>query len=228
MKTWRSAVGVWASSVFVAVSALAQEVDLPRPGTITLAEVSGRVALVAGGERKPLKAEDRVRIGATIATERRSMATLHFSNGAAVQLGPESELEIEEFGQAPATSASKFADLKAEPTISRVRLRLGRGDASIDVKPLKVARGSSFTIALPAGLLRISEGALRVVATMSEFGLGVCTLELLRGAAEFELPGAALTPVPIGRKLAFALERDRTTGAIKVGEMPKEKPASAK
>jgi hypothetical protein len=225
---WRGAAGCWVGLGVAAVSALAQEIELPRPGTITLAEMTGRVTFISDGERKPLKVEDRVAIGATLATERRSMATLHFSNGAAVQLGPEAEFEIEEFGQAPATSASKFAELKAEPTVSRVRLRLGRGDVSLDVKPLKVARGSSFTIALPAGTLRIREGALRAAVTISEFGLGVCTLELLRGAAEFELPGAVYSPVPIGRKLAFAIERDRATGAISVSEMPKEKPAAAK
>ncbi|MBL9186964.1 MAG: hypothetical protein JNK23_05765 [Opitutaceae bacterium] len=227
MKIWRCAVGV-AVGVMQIVAAAGQEPELPRPGTITVAEVAGRLLLVAEGQRKALKADDRVRVGATVATERRSVGLLHLSNGASVQLGSESELEIEEFGQAPATSASKFAELKAEPTFSRTRLRLVRGDVVLDVKPLRVARGSSFSLTLEAGTLRITDGSVRVALAMSEFGLGVCTLELLRGGAEFELPGGAAAAMPAGKKLSFAIERDRTTGAIKVGEMPKPQAAEKK
>ncbi|MDP3070910.1 MAG: hypothetical protein Q8N18_11510 [Opitutaceae bacterium] len=220
MKTWRCAVGLTAGVMHLA-AAWAQEPELPRPGTVTVADVAGRLVLVADGQRKALTADDRVRVGATVATERRSMATLHFSNGAAVQLGSDAELEIEEFGQAPATSASKFAELKAEPTISRTRLRLLRGDIALEVKPLRVARGSTFTVTLAAGMVKISDGAVRMAITMSEFGLGVCTVELLRGTAEFEPAGGASAPLVAGRTHTLAVELDRATGSIKVGAMPK-------
>ncbi|MBL9201414.1 MAG: FecR domain-containing protein [Opitutaceae bacterium] len=214
-------------AVALATAAAAQdpELDLPRPGAISVAELTGEAFVPAEGGRKPLKAEDRVRVGATVATGRRSMVTLHFSNGASVRLGADTELEIEEFGQAPATNAIKFAELKAEPTLSRTRLRLVKGDLAIEVRPLKVARGSSFIVTTPAGALRTGEATARVSTMMSSVGLGVCTLEVRRGTAEFELPGAAFQPVAAGTKLAFALERDRATGAIKVGEMPKPKGA---
>lgn len=211
----------------VAVAA-AQETDLnlPRPGTVVVADLTGEAFVPGDGTSKALKADDRVRVGATVTTGRRSMATLHFSNGASVRLGADTELEIEEFGQQPSTVAPKFAELKAEPTLSRTRLRLVKGDLAIEVRPLKVERGSTFHVATPAGMLRTGEGALRVSTTMSSVGLGVCTLELQRGWAQFELPGAAYQPVAAGSKLAFALERDRVTGAIKVGEMPKPKSAA--
>jgi hypothetical protein len=77
---------------------------------------------------------------------------------------------------------------------------------------------------IPAGILRTGEGMFRAMARMSDLGLGVCTLELEKGAAEFEVVGGTFTPVPLSRKLAFALEFDKATGAIKVGEMPKEAP----
>jgi hypothetical protein len=223
MKTWRRAVA-WMAGVivFAASVARAQDLDLPRPGAVVVAEVTGQGFVVTDGQRKPLKAEERVRVGAVIATGRRSLVALQLSNGATIQLGSESELEIEEFGQQPAASSGKFADLKAEPTLSRTRLKLLAGDVAIDVKPLRVARGSTFTLVLPAGVLRTGEGALRASTMMSEYGLGICTLELQRGAAELELPGAtAAAAVPVGTKLAFALERDKATGAVKVGEMPK-------
>ena len=119
----------------------------------------------------------------------------------------------------------KFAELTAEPTLSRTRLRLVRGDATIEVKPLKVVRGSSLLISLPAGTVRLGDGTVRAMVRMSDVGLGVCTLELQKGAAEFEGMGLSFVPVPLGRKLAFALEVEKATGAIKVGEMPKETPS---
>ena len=50
----------------------------------------------------------------------------------------------------------------------------------------------------------------------------------VKGAAEFEREGLAFVPVPVGRKLAFALEVNKATGVIKVGEMPKETPPPKK
>ncbi len=216
--------GVWLG----AGPAEAQEIDLPRPGAIVVAEIAGQGFLVTDGQRKPLKAEDRLRVGAVIATGRRSLVAIQLSNGATIQLGSDAELEIEEFGQAPISGSVKFSELKAEPTLSRTRLKLVKGDVAIDVKPLKVARGSSFIIALPAGPVRTGEATLRASAMMSDYGLGICTLELQKGTAELELPGATFSPVPLGRKLAFALEVDKASGTVKVGEMPKENPAASK
>lgn len=188
----------------------------------------GEVAVMAGDQRKRVKVDDRLRVGSTVITERRSLVTLLLSNGATLELGPESELEIEEFGQAGVSSTAKLTELKEEPTISRTRLRLLRGDVSVDVKPLKVARGSSFTLTMFAGTIRLGEGKFRAVAQMSELGVGVCTMELQSGAADFEVVGASYARLPAGRKLAFAVEQDKTTGVIKVGEMPKDPPPAKK
>ncbi len=215
-------------ALLLAAAASAQELDLPRPGAVVAAEITGQAFVVVDGQRKPLKADDRVRVGATVATARRSMLTLQFSNGTSAQLGADSEMEIEEFGQQPAATGIKFSELKAEPTLSRLRLKLARGDVAVEVKPLRVARGSGFVLALPAGALRTGEGALRASTMMSDYGLGICTLELSRGAAELELPGAASQPVPAGTKLAFALELDKATGVVKVGPMPEAKAAAKK
>ena len=205
----------------------AAEPDLPRPGTIVISELSGAGAAVTGDQRKPLKADERLRVGATVVTERRSLVTLLFSNGASVQLGSESELEVEEFGQAPVSGNLKYAELKEEPTVSRTRLRLVRGDVHVTVKPLRATRGSSFTLSLLAGTLRIRDGSVHVMLRMSDPGLGVCNVELLGGAAEFEPPGGKFTALPpVGRKLSFAIEQDKRTGAVTLGEMPK--PAAAK
>jgi hypothetical protein len=209
-------------------SAQVPEPELPRPGAIVISDLSGTATAITGEQRKALKVDERLRIGATVVTNRRSLVTLLFSNGASVQLGSESELEVEEFGQAPVSGSLKYAELKEEPTISRTRLRLVQGDARVTVKPLKATRGSSFTVSLLAGTLRLRDGSAHVMVRMSDLGLGVCNLELLGGAAEFEPAGGKFLSLPAGRKLAFAIEQDKRTGAIKVGEMPKELPPAKK
>jgi hypothetical protein len=200
------------------------EVYLPRPGLVVVTDVTGEVTAMAADQRKVVKAEERLRVGSTIMTGRRSMASLVLSNGTILRLGSEAELEIEEFGQATVSGSPKYLELKEEPTVSKTRLKLNKGSVTIEVKPLKVSRGSSFYCTLPAGTLRTSDGTFHAMVQMSDLALGVCTLELTKGSAEFELPGAAFSPVPLGSKLAFALELDRATGAIKVGEMPREAP----
>ena len=221
--------GLLAAVALVAgLRAQTPEITLPRPGTIIVAELTGSGSAMNGDQQKPLKQDDRLRVGTTLTTQRRSVATLLFSNGASVQLGAESELEVEEFGQAPVSGNLKFAELKEEPTVSRTRLRLASGDVRGTIKPLKTTRGSTFTLTLIAGTLRIREGAFSAMVRMSDFGLGVCNLEVFNGAAEFEPVGGKFAPLPAGRKLAFAIEQDKATGAVKIGEMPKAIPAPKK
>ena len=211
-----------------ALAAEVVEAIITRPGQITVAEITGQLIIKEAGQQRPAKVDDRVRVDAVVATGRKSLATLAFSNGAVLELGSEAELEVEELLQAPFGSSLKLSALKEEPSISRTRLRLVRGDFRLKVKPLKVARGSVFQLALPAGIARLAEGSLAVVVRMTEAGLGMCTLELERGNAEFEIPGAAPARIPPGPRLGFAVEVDRHTGAVTVGEMPKAAAPPAK
>jgi hypothetical protein len=205
------------------VSLIAQEEpSLPRPGAILVLDVIGQASAIAGDHEKLIKAEERLRIGSTIVTERMSIVTLILSNGATLKIGSESELEVEKFGQATVPGNPKYTDLKEEPTVSRTRLRLERGDVLVDLKPLNASRGSSFALNLIAGTVRSTEGTFHARVRMSDLGLGVCTLELARGAAEFEPLGGKSAPLPAGRELAFAIEIDRVNGTTKVSDMPRE------
>lgn len=212
--------GLAVAGLVTVLAAQGPELVLPRPGAVVVADVTGDAAVSVGGQRRVPKAEERLRIGSTLSTGRLSLFTVTLSNGATVQLGSESELELEEFGQAPVSGTLKLAELRAEPTLSRTRLNLLRGDVVLDVKPLQVARGSSFHLTLSAGTLRISEGSVRARVQMSDLGFGVATLELASGKAEFEPTGGSFTPLPVGRKVAYALELEPSTGLLKVGPMP--------
>lgn len=195
------------------------EPKLPRPGAVVATQVIGEVSVIAGDKKRPIKVEERVRVGATVVTGRRSIVTLEFSNGAIVQLGSESELEIEEFGQETFSSSIKPKEEKEEPSLSRTRLRLVRGDVSGDIKRLKASRGSSFQLVASAGTLRITEGSFRAHLRMSDVGLGVYMVDVPAGKAEFEPLGGTFAPVVAGKQLTLALETDRS-GNLRVGEMP--------
>lgn len=197
------------------------EPSLPRPGAVLVLDVIGEATASTSDQQKPISADQRLRVGSTISTERMSLVTIILSNGATLRVGSESELEVEEFGQATIPGSPKFAEMKEEPTVSRTRLNLVRGDVTIDVKPLKTARGSSFVLSTLAGTVQSSEGVFHVRVRMSDLGLGICTIEVERGAAQFEPLGGKPTPIVAGRQLALALEIDRVTGVVKVSDMPK-------
>lgn len=198
------------------------EIDLPHPGAILVADVTGEVTATFGEQRKSVKAEERLRVDATVTTGRRSEVKLLLSNAASIQLGAESEMEFEEFGQAPYSTSIKFTEMKEEPTLSKTRLRLARGNLAVEVKPLKASRGSSFTLETIAGTLQLTEGTVRAMVRMSDLGLGVCTVEIKSGEGQFEALGGKPEKVATGRKLAFAIEIEKGSGNVKLSDMPKE------
>lgn len=203
-----------------ALPAQVPDVVLTRPGQIVITSVTEDVVVTVGGQRRPARVDDRVRVDAVVSSGRKSMASLMFSNGVVLQLGPESELEVEELLQAPFTSVIKSEAMKEEPSISRTRVRLIRGELRLAVKPLKVARGSAFVVSTPAGNARVDEGTFYAMVRMTDVGIGLCAIELERGAGEFELVGAKAVAMPPGRRLAFAVDVDRATGDVKIGELP--------
>ena len=225
MKTSRwLAVGI---AVMAALRGQGPELELPRLGAVWVTSLQGEAFITAGGERKPIRADERLRVGSTLVTGRKTALGLALSNGVLVELASEAELEVEEFGQAPVTGSLKYPDLKEEPTLSRTKLRLVRGAVTVTVKPLKVSRCSTFTLVTPAGTLRTGEATLRAMVRMSDLGLGVGTLEVVRGSAQMEIAGRAPTVVPAGRQFTYVLEVDKASGEIKVGDMP-EAPAPRK
>lgn len=197
-----------------------------RPGSVVATELSGTATATASGAEKAVKVEDRWRAEVAFKTARSSTVTLEFSNGALLKLGAESEVAVEEFWQQPHSRAGKAVEWKEEPSPSRTRVRLARGDVRLMVKPLLTARGSSFALELLTGTVRIAQGALAVRVQMTEVGLGLCTLELLDGQAEFEPVGeAAARTLTAGKPLVLAVEIERGTGAVRLSDAPKEEGA---
>lgn len=191
-----------------------------RPGTIVINELIGSVQVVKNGSESAAVKDQALRAEVSVKTGRRSSATLEFSNGSTLQVGVESETLVEEYWQLPHSQSGKMADWKVEPSASRATLRLVRGDLSGKIMPLKVARGSSFTLELVAGTLRITEGDFSARVQMTSLGLGICVVEMGRGGGEFEPAGGKPMPLTLGKRLAFAVEQDPRTGAVKVEPAP--------
>lgn len=209
-----------AVSVVWTAAARAAELELPLPGAVVATSVTGEVRWSAGSENGPLREEDRLRVGAAVVTGRKSLLTLALSNGVILRLGSESELELEEFGQLPVAGSIKPMELAAEPTISRTRVRLVRGEVTIEVKPLQEARGSRFVLETPAGVLRTSAATVVARVRMSDLGLGISSVGVRKGRAEFAASGRQPVALMTGGEVTYALEADRRTGELKVGDMP--------
>lgn len=198
----------------------AADAALTRPGQLTVTAVTGELSVRAGENVRPAKSDDRVRVDSRLITGRRSLATLAFSNGAILELGPDSEIEVEELLQAPFTTSLKPAEWKAEPSVSRTRLRLVRGEARVSVKRLLSARGSSFAIVTAAGVASVDEGSLRVQARMTEFGIGLSVVELTQGGGGvFEPAGGAPRALSAGQRTQWSVETDPATRTPRVTEL---------
>ena len=214
----------WSAAAFVVmvagwVSIRGAEAVLTRPGQLTVTSVTGELTVRAGDVVRPVKAEERVRVDSRLSSGRRSLAILTFSNGATLELGPNSEVEVEELLQAPFSTALKPAEWKAEPSVSRTRLRLIRGEARVTVKRLLAARGSVLAVVTPAGVATVDEGSLRVQARMTEIGLGLCVLELTQGSGAFEPEGGEVRALAAGKRTQWSVETDSVTKRNRVTEL---------
>ena len=198
-----------------------QGVVFTRPGTMIVTEVSGEAVAVAETGTAALKVEQRLRAEVGFRTGRRSSVGLELANGTRARIGSESEVTVPEFWQQPHSQAGKLETWKEEPSLSRTRWIVNRGDLTLQVKPLRVAGGSSLVVEVNAGVVRMTEGVLRARVQTTEVGIGLCTLELESGRAELERLGGAVTPLVAGKPLVLAVETDRRTGAVTVSEAPK-------
>lgn len=216
---WKHVTGGAVIAAVLLIPAPAAEAPLTRPGQLTVSAITGELGVRSGEALRPAKVDERVRVDSRLVTGRRSLATLAFSNGASLELGPESEVELEELLQAPFTTALKPSEWKAEPSVSRTRLRVIRGEVRVTLKRLLSARGSSFLIVTPAGTASVDEGALRVQVRMTEIGIGLCSVELMQGAATFQPEEGAARALEAGRRTQWSVETETAARRTRVTEL---------
>jgi hypothetical protein len=183
-----------AVSAFVplhAQTAAAPAAAVQPPGQIIAAKVTGKVTMTIGAAAPTaLNNNDAVPEHAVVTTDPDASVVLVFSNGATTQLGSDTILSIDQFLQDPFSAQIKVADLDAEPTTSKTKLRLTRGELVGNVKHLNHTNGSTFTIETPVGAAGIRGTTFRIVFRPSGTGLAFFSLSTVEGNVAFQQPNA--------------------------------------
>ncbi|MGE9296528.1 MAG: FecR family protein [Puniceicoccales bacterium] len=133
-----------AASLFIS-NAQAQE----KLGTIKAFLVKGNVTLINNaGQSMPLKRGQEFGSGTTVVTGDNSSALLLFSNGASVNVTPNTKYSINQFEQAAYDPAlGTFLRLKEDPSVSNTQTALEYGQLIGEVR--KLGPGSQYTINTP-------------------------------------------------------------------------------
>lgn len=157
-------------------------------GVILVAKFSGKVDIVVDGVAKQAAIDMPVPAKARVVTGQGASVVLVFSNGASTQLGSDTDLVIEEFLQDPFASTIKVAEMTGEPSPSRTKLKLNKGELVGNVKKLKYDQDSSFTIQTPVGAAGIRGTTFRIVFRPTTNGQAFFTLTTATGQVEFTQP----------------------------------------
>lgn len=156
---------------------------------ILVAKVVGQVTMTVGDKSTALVLGASVPQLAKINTAKDSSIVLAFSNGATTNLGPDSELVIQEFLQDPFSSTIKMADVTDEPSVSTTRLKLNHGELVGKVAHLKHDKGSTFVVETPAGAAGIRGTTFQIVFRPDPItGLTTFNLRTIEGSVAFGQP----------------------------------------
>jgi hypothetical protein len=160
-------------------------------GQILVAKLSGKVTKTLRGVSTDVKFEEVIEQSAKINTGPDGSVILSFSNGATTRLGADSELVIDEFLQDPFSDLGsvKIKELDKEPSPSRTKISLNRGELVGDVKQLRHDQNSSFTVQTPVGAAGIRGTVFRIVFRPGANGQAFFQLTTASGRVDYTQPG---------------------------------------
>ncbi len=194
------------------------------PGRIVAAKVTGAVTAIdlATQATRTLATSDVVSQQTRIVTSAGASVILVFSNGASLNVGSDSSMDIEEFLQDPFQAEVAVATLEAEPTSSTTSVRLTRGELVGNVKKLNQAGGSTFTVNTPVGAAGIRGTTFRIVFRPDASGRVFFTLSTAEGVVLFEAPAAEGVSVETGNEVAVSVDVtvDEASGTVTLNSAP--------
>jgi hypothetical protein len=185
-------------AVFFALEANAAGVQ--PAGMIKAARVNGTVTMTNKATRAtmPVVANAEISQGAVVTTTRGASVVLAFSNGATINLGSDSELDIEQFTQDPFSSGVNLSSITQEPTTSTTKLKLTHGELVSKVAKLNAARGSTFAVATPVGAAGIRGTTFRIVYRIDAVtGKAQFSLTTLEGNVTVTLASGTVNTPPV-------------------------------
>ena len=165
-------------------------------GQIRAKRVVGEVTVTdkATNATQPLVNDALVSQGSIVTTGKGASVVLNFSNGANINLGTDSSLDIQQFTQDPFGTAIHADTITEEPTTSQTRLQLIHGELVGKVAKLKTTEGSSFNITTPVGAAGIRGTTFRIVYRPDGTGKAFFSLTTLEGNVEVTLATGTVTP----------------------------------
>lgn len=174
--------------LFTTVALSAAAVAQSTLGTVRAFSVIGDVTLRNDQTREvvPLRPGREFTEGFTVRTGTGSSVVLVQSNGSTIELTENSSLTVSEFLQDPYDTAAhgRYANLEADPSNSRTRLRVNYGDVTGEVRRLRP--GSSYNVDVPTGSAGIRGTIWRVVVRVDlATGDIQVTVSIPEGAADF-------------------------------------------
>lgn len=188
-------------------------------GKITVARVRGRVEAVikASGQTLTLKDGDRLTDQTEIITAGGASVILVFSNGATLNVGANTDLNVDQFEQDPFSTDLKMSELKAEPGTSTTKLSLARGELVGKVVHLNVDRGSEFTVQTPVGAAGIRGTTFQIIFTPNPDGSAFFQVVTADGTVVFS--GTTKTPlnIPAGKQVVVTFNVNNSGQATTTG-----------
>lgn len=172
-----------------------------------------------------LEGETEISQGTVVSTGRDSSVVLVFNNGATLNLGTETVLDIQTFTQDPFGSSTSVAEMTEEPSPSTTRVRLNRGELVGKVAKLKREQGSTFTVDTPVGAAGIRGTTFRIVFRPDGTGRAFFSMTTLEGDVEVVLATGTIS-VPDNKEVVIAevTIEVSTTGEITVTNQPSAAP----
>ncbi|GHB89970.1 FecR family protein [Cerasicoccus arenae] len=165
-------------------------------GVIKAFLVKGDVTLInkSTGASEPLMRGREFNEGYTIATGDDSTTLLLFSNGASINVTPNSKFDITDFEQAAYDPAlGSFLRLEKDPSMSQTSTFMEYGEVIGEVRKLALDKGSTFTINTPVASAGI-RGTVWVVSYNATTGRFSTTN--VQGDVTVVLPNGDQIPVP--------------------------------
>jgi len=177
-------------------------------GRIVAAKVQGIVTALnkADNTRRQLHNNDTLSQGYIVTTGAKSSVVLLFANGAAVNLGEDSILGIDEFLMDPFNGKSSVSEAKEEPSTSVTKLTLSRGEFVGNVKHLHRENGSTFEINTPVGAAGIRGTTFRIVFRPDSSGKMGYSLGTSEGVVLLTGINGTQSPVPAGKEVGASFD----------------------
>ena len=178
-------------------------------GRIIAARVQGQVNAVSkmDGQSRVLHDGDQFADQTEVVTLKGASVVLVFSNGATLDLAPDSTLDVEEFEQDPFASDIKVSSLKQEPGTSVTRLNMAKGELVAKVVHLNVDRGSEFLVSTPVGAAGIRGTTFRIVFRPDPgTGKAYFVVTTTEGAVVFKGVTSGPVSIPAGRQVVATFD----------------------